>query len=81
MTRDRRNACPHYLHARCSTELLRSHADKRCPISREGVDGMAHVPALSQDVEGWFFCVDAEGDGLLSRQQVLNVLRCQASGL
>ena len=42
---------------------------------------MAHVPALSQDVEGWFFCVDAEGDGLLSRQQVLNVLRCQASGL
>ena len=88
LTRGRRNACPHYLHVRCAEELFRSesltwageatpHADKTCPICREGVDGMVRVPALSEDVDGWFFCVDAEGDGRLSRQQVLNVLVAQ----
>ncbi len=35
------------------------------------------MPTLSEDVDRWFFCVDAEGDGRLSRQQVLDVLVAQ----
>ena len=81
LTWGRHNACPHYLHARCAEQLLRSGTTasevKNCPICRAAVDGMARVPKISEDVDGWFFCVDAEGDGRLSRQQVLNVLVSQ----
>jgi hypothetical protein len=88
LTRDRRNACAHFLHARCAIELLGgdtlnwagesvSYAPKACPFCRAEVDGIVRVPALSEDVDKWFFCVDVEGDGRLSRQQVLNVLVAQ----
>ena len=87
LTRGQRNACPHYLHARCAEELFRSESltwageatpfHGRCPICREHIDGIARVPTLSEDVDRWFFCVDAEGDGRLSRQQVLDVLVAQ----
>ena len=28
------------------------------------------MPTLAEDVDRWFFCVDVEGDGRLSRQQL-----------
>ena len=82
LTMGGRNACAHFLHAACALELLASdgtgfmHA-KSCPVCRCDIDGIAHVPAISDDLDRWFFCVDVEGDGRLSRQQVLNVLVAQ----
>ena len=88
LTFNRRNACAHFLHARCADELLGSETTswageavsrptKNCPICRAEFNGIVRVPALSEDVDGWFWSVDVEGDGRLSRQQVLNVLVAQ----
>ena len=45
-----------------------------CPQCRLPFNNIKEVPVASEDPDGWFFCVDVEGDGRLSRTQVLNVL-------
>ena len=48
-----------------------------CPQCRLPFNNIKEVPVASEDPDGWFFCVDVEGDGRLSRTQVLNVLLTQ----
>ena len=67
------NACPHYFHLECAEELC-GHSSMHCPQCRLPFDNIKEVPLASEDPDGWFFCVDVEGDGRLSRTQVLNVL-------
>ena len=70
------NACPHYFHLECAQELC-GHSSMHCPQCRLPFDNIKEVPLASEDPDGWFFCVDVEGDGRLSRTQVLNVLVTQ----
>ena len=82
LTADGQNACAHFLHARCARDLLHTENAafenaKFCPMCRMDVNGMRTVPNIMEDPEGWFFCVDVEGDGRLSKQQVLNILTMQ----
>lgn len=79
LTHRGRNACPHYLHDECARQLLESAGSgfahqKACPQCRTTIDGCVTVPSIAENPDGWFFCVDAEGDGRLSRQQVVNIL-------
>ena len=70
------NACPHFFHLECAQELC-GHSSMHCPQCRLPFDNIKEVPRASEDPDGWFFCVDVEGDGRLSRTQVLNVLLTQ----
>ena len=74
-----RNACAHFLHEACAREMLLSmHVrSKTCPQCRASFDGVRRVPAITEDPDGWFFCVDASGEGTLTRQELLNVLVAQ----
>ena len=64
-----KNACSHFLHVECAEGLLAANR-RQCPHCRTAFDGVRRVPICTDDPEGWFFCVDVEGDGRLSRQQV-----------
>ena len=81
------NACAHFFHQRCALELLRSdwapgrlpeeRGEKPCPICRRPFDGVRAVPKISDDPNGWWFCVDSGRTGKLTRQEVINVLVTQ----
>ena len=75
-----KNACAHFFHEECARDVQRYARGQRsaaCPQCRQRFDGVRALPKVSDDPDGWFFCVDVEGDGRLSRQQVLNVLVTQ----
>jgi len=55
----------------------RSLPTKECPLCRAAWDEVFRLPSLSADPDGWFRCVDFEGDGRLSKAQVLDVLTTQ----
>jgi Ca2+-binding EF-hand superfamily protein len=71
-----RRTCPHLFHEACASDVLRT-AQKLCPVCRHDVDATVRVPDVTADPDGWFGCIDVEGDGLLSRVQVVHVLVSQ----
>ena len=68
--------CAHFFHEDCAQDVLHS-ADPLCPLCRRPVDALMRVPDVTADPDAWFRCVDVEGDGHLSRMQVLSVLVSQ----
>lgn len=68
-----RRVCAHLLHHRCALEL----PHRSCPYCRAEFEEATCLPTLDADPEGWFRCADVEGDGRLSKQQVLQLLLCQ----
>mmetsp|Transcript_15528 Transcript_15528/g.40122 ORF Transcript_15528/g.40122 Transcript_15528/m.40122 type:complete len:451 (-) Transcript_15528:392-1744(-) len=75
-----KRACAHYFHARCAHDLMSSNfggSQKTCPVCRTEVARVLEVPTVTEDPGGWFFCVDVDGAGRLSRREVLNVLVTQ----
>eukprot|EP00050_Salpingoeca_kvevrii_P017588 m.66429 g.66429 ORF g.66429 m.66429 type:complete len:319 (+) comp7623_c0_seq3:120-1076(+) len=68
--------CRHYLHKRCAEEILRT-SDQRCPTCRAQFTGVLAVPRLLDDPNAWFAAVDTDGNGTLSRQEVIDALRAQ----
>ena len=76
-----KNACAHFYHLTCANELLSSswgaRGFKHCPICRAEFDAVRAVPDITDDADGWWFCVDVDGNGELSRQEVVNVLHLQ----
>lgn len=71
--RGSRRVCAHLLHHRCALEL----PQRSCPYCRAEFEEATCLPTLDADPEGWFRCADVEGDGRLSKQQVLQLLLCQ----
>lgn len=65
--------CSHFLHEACALSL----PSRDCPLCRAAFCEVVRVPSLSSDPGGWFECVDVEGDGRLSKAQVLEVLTTQ----
>ena len=82
LTKGSRNACAHFFHTACAHELLQSSGSStQCPICRCACDGVRTVPKASDDPAAWFFCVDASGEGYLSRAEVrppLQVFACHS---
>lgn len=68
-----KRVCRHFLHEACARSLPTQH----CPMCRAPWMEVVGVPSLSVDPEGWFRCVDVEGDGKLSKEQVSDVLLTQ----
>ena len=69
-----RRACSHLLHERCAHSLQHSASAGSCPCCRAEYTSIKRVPQPTEDPHGWFKCVDAEEDGLLSQQQVADAL-------
>lgn len=74
--RGRKRTCAHYFHEDCARELLGA-ARRACPLCRRPVDALVRLPDVAKDPHGWFRCMDVEGDGALSRAEVVGVLVCQ----
>mmetsp|Transcript_5483 Transcript_5483/g.17254 ORF Transcript_5483/g.17254 Transcript_5483/m.17254 type:complete len:321 (-) Transcript_5483:1544-2506(-) len=64
-----RRTCEHYLHARCALTLRSKH----CPQCGKLFEDVYALPAL-EDSSAWFAAIDVDGNGWLSRQEVLGAL-------
>jgi len=73
MSAGSRRVCLHVFHERCALELPSKH----CPLCRADFVSVARLPSLATDAEAWFAAVDFEGDGRLSKAQVLQVMLTQ----
>ena len=69
-----RRTCAHYHHLSCARSL-RAREMRRCPVCRAPFDDALAVPDPRDDPGGWFAAVDANGDGKLSPQEVLEALK------
>merc|ERR1711924_427520 len=47
------------------------------PVTRKPFSKVVQVPSLLHDPVGWFTVVDLDGDGKLSRREVVEVLKAQ----
>ena len=67
--------CNHFFHASpCAAHLANGHhGGKTCPVCRAPYSGILPVPSIVDDPEGWFLCVDLNGDGSLSQPEVREV--------
>lgn len=72
----RKRSCAHFFHLRCA-RCLQSKKFTACPVCRAHFDDVLPVPDPATDPERWFEAVDANGDGRLSPNEVLEVLRAQ----
>ena len=48
-----------------------------CPVTRKPIRGTLRIPDLRTDPNGWFDAVDLDGDGRLSRREVISALKAQ----
>lgn len=48
-----------------------------CPLTRKRIASVREVPDIRTDPEGWFGTVDLDGDGQLSRAEVLECFKAQ----
>ncbi len=78
LTSGNKRVCRHALHARCC-EKLRSEGMLKCPTCRADFRTFRTVPSMEDDPAGWFSATDEDGDGQLSRNEVLEVLKAQVS--
>jgi len=70
-----KRACRHFLHFDCAQNFASTAPRKTCPICRTPFASIKQVPDLDKDPRGWFSCVDADGNGRLSKAEVLEVLK------
>ena len=66
--------CRHFLHKSCAEGLLRAN-QKTCPICRAPFVKLADVPDFDANPKNWFGIVDANGDGTLSKGEVIEIMK------
>ena len=67
-----KRTCRHLLHEGCSL-LLQQH-NNSCPVCRAEFGAFQVVPLVNDEPRAWFRCVDFEGNGRLTREEVTEVL-------
>jgi hypothetical protein len=67
---------PHFFNLEAAREWLRS-GNGHCPLTRQRIASVAAVPDVREDPKGWWKVVDVDGDGKLSRHEVLEALKAQ----
>ena len=68
--------CADFFHFDCAKCLLARNF-RECPVCRAAFTDVLPVPDPSEDPDGWFTCVDLNGDGRLSPGEIVEVLRAQ----
>lgn len=63
--------CTHYFHLDCLTSLRA----QSCPLCRQEFSTVQPIPKVTENPEAWFRAMDANGDGELSYEEVLEGLR------
>lgn len=73
-----RRVCRHVLHERCARALMKDSTCGSCPECRQPFQALKPLPRLElNNLQAWFDAVDVDGDGKLSRMEVLQVLKAQ----
>lgn len=75
-----RSACPHILHQHCAEAMQRAARVTigSCPECRQEFDSVVPIPKLERGhAWEWFSVLDSEGDGALSRGEVMQALKAQ----
>jgi len=68
MMNTQQRSCGHYIHTRCCIQFT------QCPMCRAPFTSVADMPSI-EDPGAWFAAVDSDGNGWLSRLEVLSALR------
>jgi Ca2+-binding EF-hand superfamily protein len=74
LSANRKRACRHFLHEDCGKNLFDNNR-RTCPICRAPFAFVSAVPSFDENPKLWFECVDADGNGALSKVEVLEVLK------
>jgi Ca2+-binding EF-hand superfamily protein len=69
-------ACSHLFHERCISGWI-GEERHTCPNCRIQFSTILLVPKVHVDPKAWFECIDENGDGTLSRSEILNGLKAQ----
>ena len=68
--RPARRVCGHFFHESCAAQLK----PQLCPLCRTSFHRCRRMPSIEDDPLGWFQCVDVDGEGRLTRDQVKDAL-------
>jgi len=74
--RDGKRVSQHFFNLEAAREWLASGTGQ-CPLTRAPIARVIEVPDIRTDPEGWFSAVDIDGDGRLSRLEVVECLKAQ----
>ncbi|KAH9245974.1 hypothetical protein BASA81_016515 [Batrachochytrium salamandrivorans] len=78
--RQGKRTCRHYLHVKCA-EMLINSGHNNCPTCRAKFDSLEPVPNLETDPRRWFQLVDFDGNGQLSKSEVLDLVKTFLGGM
>jgi len=73
--------CRHLCCEACAKQIANASNDpdvpdrSTCPVCRETVTGYKAIPDLFQDPEGFFKAIDFDGDGVLNRMEINDILK------
>jgi len=73
---DGKRVSQHFFNLEAAREWLASGSGQ-CPMTRKRITSVLEVPDMRDDPEGWFSAVDINGDGKLSRLEVIECLKAQ----
>ena len=76
LNRGGRRVSQHFFNLEAANEWLRSGSGL-CPLTRQPIASVLGVPDIRADPDGWFSAVDVDGDGRLSRREVVECLKAQ----
>lgn len=68
-----RRVCRHFYHTTCC-QLIEVYPTRSCPLCRREFHHTVPVPSPSQDPQGWFQAVDANGSMDLGKTEVVDAL-------
>jgi len=72
---NRRRVSQHFYNFAAAQRWLQEKGT--CPVTRKPVRAVVLLPDIRRDPKGWFKLVDMDGDGRLSRKEVLEVFKAQ----
>jgi len=74
LTKDAKRVCEHFFHKKC-VEFFQENDIHKCPFCLLHFNGLAVLPNIDTNAEGWFNFVDFDKVGTLSYENILDVLR------